>query len=171
MQDQIIQLLKNQDRAAIAQLYDAYGSALYGIVFRIVQSQELAEQVVQDTFLKAWRFGPNYDESKGKIFTWLLNIARNTAIDATRNWHYRVSSRTDNLDGLVNTRARDQFNPDTLGLREAVDKMDEKYKVLIEMIYFKGHTQESVAEQINVPVGTVKTRLRYAMMHLRKVFV
>jgi RNA polymerase sigma-70 factor (ECF subfamily) len=171
MQDPTIQQLKNQDRAAIAHLYDRYGHALYGIVFRIVQSEELAEQVIQDTFLKAWRFGANYDESKGKIFTWLLNIARNTAIDATRNVHYRMSPRTDDLNGLMNTGGNDSFNPDTLGLREAVEKMDEKYQTLIDMIYFKGYTQESVAIETGVPIGTIKTRLRSAIMQLRRSFV
>ena len=94
MQEHITQLLKTQDHSAIAQLYDAYSPALYGCVLRIVSSKEVAEQVIQDTFLKAWRYGPHYDEKKGRLFTWLLNIARNTAIDATRSAHFRKSGKT-----------------------------------------------------------------------------
>lgn len=169
MQPHTIQLLKMQDCAAIAQLYDAYGGALYGIVLRIVSSRELAQQVMQDTFLKAWRYGAEYDESKGQLFTWLLNIARNTAIDATRTAHFRNSGKTDTLDCLRHLPDNDH-RTDTLELREAVQKMDEKYTVLIDLIYFKGYTQEEASKATGVSVSTVKVRLRYAIASLRKNF-
>jgi RNA polymerase sigma-70 factor (ECF subfamily) len=171
MQEQIIAQLQRQDRAAIASLYDAYGAALYGVVLRIVRSPELAQQVLQDTFLKAWRYGANYDASKGKIFTWLLNIARNTAIDATRSAQFRQRQRTDDLDQLAARPGGEQLNPDALGLRELVGGLDEKYRLLIELVYFRGYTQEEAAEEMGIPIGTVKTRLRHAIGLLRQAFV
>lgn len=171
MQDQqLITRLQAQDRNAIGQLYDAYGGALFGVVLRIVQQRELAEQVLQDTFLKAWRNGASYDESKGRLFTWLLNIARNTAIDATRTAHFQKSRKTDSLEGLVHKPGGINIQPELIGLREIVARMDEKYRMLIDLIYFKGYTQEEVADETGIPLGTVKTRLRYAMNELRDVF-
>ncbi|MBK7937804.1 MAG: sigma-70 family RNA polymerase sigma factor [Lewinellaceae bacterium] len=170
MQDQLIVRLKQQDRAAIGELYDAYGSALFGVVLRIVQSRELAEQVLQDTFVKVWRNAASYDVSKGRLFTWLLNIARNTAIDATRTAHFRHYRKTDSLDNLVHKPGMDTLNPDHLGVKEVVGRLDDKYKSLIDLVYFKGYTQEEVAEETGIPLGTVKTRLRYAIGELRKMF-
>jgi RNA polymerase sigma-70 factor (ECF subfamily) len=171
MQDQqLIIRLQQQDQGAISTLYDAYGGALYGVVLRIVQTNELAEQVLQDTFLKAWRNGAQYDASKGRLFTWLLNIARNTAIDATRSAHFKNAQKTGNLDQIVAKAGGEVLNPDHLGLREIVSKLDEKYSSLIEMIYFKGYTQEEVAEATGIPLGTIRTRIRYAINELRTVF-
>lgn len=170
MQDQLIHRLQQQDRNAIGELYDAYSGALYGVVLRIVQSRELAEQVLQDTFVKAWRNGASYDASKGRLFTWLLNIARNTAIDATRTAHFQHVRKTDSLDNLVYKPGGESINPDHLGVREVVDRLDDKYKLLIDLVYFKGYTQDEIAEETGIPLGTVKTRLRYAIGELRKLF-
>lgn len=170
MHTELIQGLQRQDRNALSKLYDMYSSALYGVVLRIVQSPELAQQVLQDTFLKVWRNSGSYDSSKGRLFTWLLNIARNTAIDATRTAHFRNQQKTEGTESLVSRPGNDAINPDHLGVREAVNALDEKYRTLIDLIYFKGYTQEEVAEETGIPIGTVKTRLRYAMNELRKVF-
>ena len=170
MHTELIQRLQKQDRNALSKLYDLYSSALYGVVLRIVQSPELAQQVLQDTFLKVWRNSASYDASKGRLFTWLLNIARNTAIDATRTAHFRNQQKTEGTESLVSRPGNDAINPDHLGVREAVDALDEKYRTLIDLVYFKGYTQEEVSEETGIPIGTVKTRLRYAMNELRKVF-
>jgi RNA polymerase sigma-70 factor, ECF subfamily len=170
MQDQLILRLQQQDKNAIAEMYDAYSGALYGVVLRIVQTPELAQQVLQDTFLKAWRNAASYDASKGRLFTWLLNIARNTAIDVTRSAHFQHSRKTEGLDALAYKPDGQRFNPDHMGLREVVDRLDEKYRTLIEMVYFKGYTQEEVAEETGIPLGTVKTRIRYAIGELRQSF-
>ncbi len=171
MQDQqLIIRLQQQDQGAISALYDAYSGALYGVVLRIVQTNELAEQVIQDTFLKAWRNGAQYDATKGRLFTWLLNIARNTAIDATRSAHFKNAQKTGNLDQIATHSSGDVINPDHLGIREVVAQLDEKYRSLLEMVYFKGYTQEEVAEETGIPLGTIKTRIRYAINELRTVF-
>jgi RNA polymerase sigma factor (sigma-70 family) len=169
-QDHIIALLKKQDSFAIEQLYDAYGAALYGTALRIVLSRELAEQVLQDTFLKVWHCGAQYDESKGRLFTWLLKITRNTAIDATRNSHFHNSKKTDYIDTLNDSSGGECLNPDTLRLQEIVDKMDEKYKIIIDLIYFNQYTHQEAAEAMGIPLGTVKTRVRFAISELKKVF-
>lgn len=170
MEEQLTARLKNQDQSVIGDIYNAYSGALYSVVLRIVQQRELAQQVLQDTFLKVWRNGTSYDSGKGRLFTWLLNIARNTAIDATRTAHFQNSRKTDNLDGLVYQPSGHAINPEHIGLREAVNAMDEKYRLLLEMIYFRGYTQEEAAEETGIPLGTIKTRLRYAIGELRQAF-
>jgi RNA polymerase sigma factor (sigma-70 family) len=169
-QESIITLLKKQDTVAIEQLYDIYGAALYGAALRIVCSKELAEQVLQDTFLKVWHYGVQYDESKGRLFTWLLKITRNTAIDATRNSHFHNSKKTDFIDSLNESSGGDCINPDTLGLREIVDKMEYKYRVIIDLVYFNQYTHQEAADVTGLPIGTVKTRVRFAITELKKVF-
>lgn len=170
MQEQYISRLQRQDQSVIGELYDAYGGALYGVVLRIVQSPELAQQVLQDTFVKVWRNAVNYDATKGRLFTWLINIARNTAIDATRTAHFQQSRKTDSADALVYVPGGESLNPDHIGVREIVGRLDEKYRLLIDLMYFQGYTQEEAAEETGIPLGTVKTRLRYAINELRRLF-
>jgi RNA polymerase sigma-70 factor, ECF subfamily len=167
MKTDLSQLLQQQDPNAISQLYDAYGNALFGIVLRIVSNRQTAQQVLQDTFVKAWRNGANYDPNKGELFTWLLNIARNTAIDATRTAYYRNQVNFIEIDALAQTPDGEAINTDTLGLKELVQKMDVKHALLIDMVYFKGYTQQETAEETGIPLGTVKTRLKAAIMDLR----
>jgi DNA-directed RNA polymerase specialized sigma24 family protein len=169
-QTQITELLQQKDAFALAQLYDDYGATLYGVVLRIVRSKEIAEQVIQDTFLKVWHHAASYDASKGRLYTWLLNIARNTAIDATRNSHFHNRKNTEQMEVLTDACGGDCLNLETVGLKEIVRTMDEKYTILIDLIYFNQYTHQEAADALALPLGTVKTRVRYALLELRKVF-
>ena len=169
MEEQLVSLLQAQKTEAINLLYDNYSAALYGIVVRIVRSPEIAQDVMQDSFVKAWKNGPNYDASKGRLFTWLLNIARNTAIDATRSAAFKMGDKTASLDSLVSV-GNPSINPEHIGLRKLVDALDPKYRVLVDLIYFQGYTQQEVEKELNIPIGTIKTRLRAAVSELRKTF-
>jgi DNA-directed RNA polymerase specialized sigma24 family protein len=169
-QTQITQLLQQKDAFALAQLYDDYGATLYGVVLRIVRSKEIAEQVIQDTFLKVWHKSASYDASKGRLYTWLLNIARNTAIDATRNSHFHNRKNMEGIDVLSDASCGDCLNLETVGLKEIVRTMDEKYTILIDLIYFNQYTHQEAADALALPLGTVKTRVRFALLELRKVF-
>ena len=168
----IIHGLKNKDQEVIARLYDQYAPALYGIVVRIVQSEPAAEDVLQDAFLKIWKNGPSYDEHKGSIFTWMLNIARNTAIDKTRSAAFRHSGMIQNVDDSVSNVGRHsyQMNPDHIGLADMVTQLDEKYRKVIELAYFQGYTQAEITEELGIPLGTVKSRMRIAIRTLKEFF-
>ncbi len=169
-QDILIERLKQRDANALNALYDAYSGALYGVVLRIVRTPELAEQVLQDVFLKAWRNIEHYDPAKGRLFTWLVNIARNAAIDTVRSAQYRQQQKTDALDALVHNPGIQGINPEHIGVRELVAQLEEKHRVLIELLYFQGYTQEEAAEAVGIPLGTVKTRVRQALRELRRAF-
>ncbi len=167
----IIRLLQQNDERAIELLYDDYAAALYGVVFRIVLSEEIAQDVLQESFIKIWKNGQQYNRTKGTLFTWVLNICRNTAIDATRSKHYRRNGKNQNLEQLVGKPVQTTtFNINTLGLWQHVNKLEEKYRVVINLIYLQGHTQQEVTVVLDIPLGTVKSRLKIGLRELRKVY-
>lgn len=167
----IIRLLQHNDERAIELLYDDYAAALYGVVFRIVLSEEIAQDVLQESFVKIWKSGQQYHSSKGTLFTWILNICRNTAIDATRSKHYRRNGKIQTLDQIVGKKEPSAtLNVNTLGLLKHVNSLEEKYRVIIELIYLQGHTQKEVTEILKIPLGTVKSRLKIGLRELRKVY-
>ncbi len=171
MEEKIIALLQEQNSTAISLLYDNYAPALFGVIIKVVRSHEVAEQVLQDTFVKVWKNSAGYDRSKGKLFTWLINIARNTAIDATRTSYYKHFSKTEDIDTLFAVKSDTEIHPEHIGLQQIVETLDDKYRILIEKIYFEGYTQKEIEEELGIPLGTVKTRLRYAINELRTKFL
>jgi RNA polymerase sigma-70 factor, ECF subfamily len=167
----IIELLRSRNADGVSLLYDKYSGALYGTILRVVHSKELAEEVLQDTFTKAWRNIDSYDAGKGRLYTWLINIARNTAIDATRAKNFKQQNQP--LDNVVNTIDAQQstsLNPDTLDVQRLTEKLAPEYKILVDLIYFQGFTQAEAATHLSMPLGTVKTRLRAAMGLLKQLF-
>jgi RNA polymerase sigma-70 factor, ECF subfamily len=168
MELNLIARVQQQDESVIAHLYDHYGSALFGIVFRIVGRHDLAEQVLQDAFVKIWRNGPKYDATKGRLFTWMLNIARNTAIDAIRSAGYKQDKQTIGVTTEAHAMPADTPDPHLMDVREIVQKLDEKYRIIVQKIYFEGYSHADLSDELNIPIGTVKTRLRAAIQELRQ---
>ncbi len=164
--------LKNKKQSALDYLYDHYSGALYGVVFRILKKEEVSEEVLQDVFLKIWSKIDAYDSSKGKLFTWMLNIARNHAIDKTRSKEMNMGKKTDDIDYLVNkidNRERAELQIDAIGLKEVLMELSEDQRFIVNQLYLKGYTQSEVAKEFDIPLGTVKTRLRAAMIELRSI--
>lgn len=164
--------LKNKEQSALDYLYDHYSGAIYGVVFRILKDEETAEEVLQDVFLKIWDKIDSYDSGKGKLFTWMLNIARNQAIDRTRSRESSQRKKTDDIDYLVNkidSQENSHLSVDAIGLKEVLLKLPEDQRFIINQLYLQGYTQSEVAEEFDIPLGTVKTRLRLAMNELRSI--
>lgn len=167
----IIERLLLRDETAVSLLYDKYSSALLGAIVRIVPQRAIAEEVLQDVFIKVWRNIGSYDTTKGKFFTWLVNIARNAAIDGTRQKGYKRQNQ--DIENVVNTIDANQsvsLNPETLDVKELTHHLTADYKILVDLIYFQGFTQAEAAEHLNMPLGTVKTRLRVAINKLKELF-
>lgn len=170
----LLEKLVQRDQKAFQLLYDQYSPALYGVVLRIVREDEQAQDLLQDIFIKIWKNLDAYDASKGRLFTWLLNVARNTAIDSlrSRKTHPFGAIRTDEenvhiVDKQYNT---EQPNSDYIGLKEVVDRLRPERKQLIDLVYFGGYTHEEAAEELKLPLGTVKTRVRAALQELKELF-
>ncbi|MBN8650494.1 MAG: sigma-70 family RNA polymerase sigma factor [Cytophagales bacterium] len=169
---ELVAWLLRKDRAALAYLYDHYSGALYGIVLRIISKEEVAEEVLQDVFLKIWDKIEAYDATKGRLFTWMINIARNQAIDRTRSKEISNGGKTGTIENLVNSIDRKGFveqEIEGIGMSEVLRSLPAEQKFVVEHLYFKGFTQSELAEEFNIPLGTVKTRLRSALKHLRLV--
>ena len=167
----IVALLRQEDKSAISLLYDNYSDSLFGVILRIVQQETLAEEILQDTFLKIWKYRESYDESKGRFFTWMLNIARNTAIDQTRLKSFSQKNQDiDNVVSIIDSREQENFNVDAIGIRELIEKLPEEHRSIINLVYFQGYTHIEAAEALSLPLGTLKTRLRLAIVQLRKTF-
>lgn len=166
-------LLQRKDRRGIEILYDCYSDTLYGITLKIVQSEDIAQDVLQEAFIKIWKNGAKYDPSKGSVFTWALNITRNLAIDYIRSAAYRRRVQSENLDNIQarsTAKLKTENNPDCIDLGTEVARLDKKYKEVIDLIYLKGYTQSEVKDLLGIPLGTVKSRIRIGLRELRKVF-
>lgn len=152
-------------------IFKHYKTALFGVIQKIVGDEELAADVFQESLVKIWRFGPKYDPEKGRLFTWLLNICRNTAIDKTRLKSFQRTAKIQDPDSTV-SMGKDspayEINTDAIGLRELIATMDPKYQELLELMYFQGYTQQEISDHLTLPLGTVKTRIRTAIELLRK---
>lgn len=161
--------LKQRDNDAYGYLYDHYSGSLYTIVKQIVQNTELANDVLQEVFLNIWRRIESYDPAKGRLFTWMLNVARNAAIDTLRSKSYQNSQKNQELTDNVNIGGQStQTNIDTIGLKKVLVRLKPEHRVLIELAYFKGYTHEEIADIEDIPLGTVKTRIRNALIQLRE---
>lgn len=164
-------LLKSDPRRAVAKILEKYGGALFGVIYKITGSKETAEDVLQDTSVKIWKNADTYDKNKGQLFTWLLNIARNTAIDKVRTGKFQKEKKSQNIESTVsdNIKHSEEIQMLDVGLLGVVDKLDEKNKQVIDLIYLQGYTQNEVSEILNLPLGTVKTRARNGIRQLRKL--
>lgn len=169
----MVSRLKSQDTLAIRALYDMYSGALLGVISRIVPQIEVAEDLLQETFLKIWNSAESYDSSKGRLFTWMMNIARNLSIDKLRSKDFKNSGKNQEIENnvdFIDTQKKVTFNTDLLGLKDMVTALRPEYNKVLQMVYFKGYTHIEAAEELNLPLGTVKTRIRMAIMELRKHF-
>ncbi len=165
-----IELLKARDKKAFEELYDKYSGALYSIILRIVNNTEVAEDVLQDSFLKIWRNIESFDNSKSTIFTWMLNICKNTSIDILRRSNSRPSIQTDVESVHIQELNSTQNNVDLIGVKNSLRYLSTEQSLAIQAVYFSGLTHEEAAQQLNIPLGTLKTRIRNGIATLKTVF-
>lgn len=160
-----LEALKRREESAFEQLYDNYSKALFGVILRIVKCQHTAEDLLQDTFVKIWKHIGTYDEDKGRLFTWMLRIARHTAIDYKRS---SFATHRSMFAAGPSAKTSLENNFDAVGLYKHVERLHVNHLSVVEMIYFQGYTQEEAAKTLNLPLGTVKTRIRKAVNLLRR---
>lgn len=170
---QLVARLKSNNRSAFEHLYDHYSGALYGIILKVVKDEERAADVLQDSFLKIWRNIGSYTSDKGTLFTWMLNIARNTAIDILRA-ETKTGNKVIRLDVVreLEHQGADGWNHmvNEMDVRAWVTRLAPERRAPIELVYFEGYTHEEAAERLSIPLGTVKSRIRKGLQELRAVF-
>lgn len=170
---ELITALQQQKKVGADALYDMYSSSLMGIVQRVIADREIAEDVLQEGLIKIWSSIQQYDSSKGRLFTWMVNVVRNLAIDKVRSKDYRNHAKNQDLENHVNSidaKRSSAYNPELMDVKDFLQKLKPEQRIIVEMIYFQGYTHVEVAEELTIPLGTVKTRLRMGIIALRKYF-
>lgn len=167
---ELVALLQSKDKNAFAILYDNYSAALYGVIIKIIRIEEIAQDVLQDSFIKIWKNIESYNAEKGTLFTWILNISRNTALDKLRSKEYKQIIQNKPIEtSVIKTDDENAIPIDHIGLRKVVEQLKSEHQEVIEIIYFKGYTHTEAAEVLNLPLGTLKTRVKIALRELRKL--
>ncbi|EDM44671.1 RNA polymerase, sigma-24 subunit, ECF subfamily protein [unidentified eubacterium SCB49] len=168
--DALILSMQKGDEASFSKLYDMYNKAVYGIIYSIVLDKAIAQEVLQDVFIKIWNNKNSYDVNKGRFFTWILNIARNTSIDKIRSKSFKNSKKNLSTSNFVDIlKSSDSLNSrmDALGVKKFIDKLKPTCISIIDLLFFKGYTQADAATELEIPLGTLKTRNRNCLKELR----
>ena len=169
----LLNAIAARDEAALAQLYDRYDRILFGLLMRILNNREEAEDVLQEVFLQVWRKAADFDEKRGRPFTWLVTLTRSRGIDRLRTLAARARvavAGAREVSDEVSDAATDAFKSEQRGLvSDALAKLPDEQKRPIMLAYFDGLTQTEIATRTGAPLGTVKTRMRTGMIRLREL--
>jgi RNA polymerase sigma-70 factor (ECF subfamily) len=172
----LIARIQNRDQEAMVAFHARYVNLVFSIAFRILNESAAAEEATQDTFMKVWTSAAIYDEDRGVPAAWLSRIARNVAIDKLRSIH-RQSGLDSSLDEVEAERSVLPTIPDWQdrerlpGLKLAVEALPRDQSDVIALSYFGGLSQTEIAEQLKIPLGTVKTRMRIALQKLKAAWM
>jgi len=173
-EEELVNGLQEHDNKAYQYLYLNYRGALYNVILQLIPDRETASDVLQEVFATVWQKIGLYDKSKGRLFSWLVRLTRNAAINKLRSKVYKSQQKNETLDNYVHSieQGMTAYNDiNKIGLRQQVHKLKEDYKNVIELSFYSGLTQQEIAKVLQIPLGTVKTRLRNALIELRKQFV
>jgi len=173
-QDGLILELQNGNQRAFERIYELYSESTYGIIFSIVHDEKIAEEILQDVFLKIWNNSSSYNADKGRFFTWVLNIARNASIDQLRSKRHKNSQKNltaDNFVDILESKSNFSAKADAIGIQKYIDVLKPVCKKLIDLLFFKGYTQKETAKKLEMPLGTVKTKNRACINKLREMLV
>lgn len=170
--DGLIAELQAKNPKAFERIYERYSESTFGVINSVLQDKELAEEVLQDVFIKIWNNAESYNSSKGRFFTWVLNIARNAAIDKTRSKAYKNKQKNLTADYFVDIiQQKDNFSSkiDAIGIKKYINALKPYCKKIINLLYFQGFTQVEASEELEMPLGTLKTRNRNCINSLREI--
>ncbi|AMQ58040.1 RNA polymerase sigma factor [Algoriphagus sanaruensis] len=170
-EEEIIAGLRARDRKTTEYLYEKYSRALFAVISRIILDSDIAEEVFHDAFIKITRKIDSYEESKGRLYTWMANICRNSAIDKLRSKEISQTTKTNTIDDFVfglESQSGTMEQIEGIGVRELMNQLNEDQRFIIEYIYFQGYTHSEVSEEFDIPLGTVKSRVRAALQVLKK---
>jgi RNA polymerase sigma-70 factor (ECF subfamily) len=170
---ELIERLRKRDPEGVAKAYDVYGQLAYSLFVRIVKDQSVAQDLVQELFLRVWNRARDFDASKGTLGVWILSIARNMGIDYIRSAQARFQTRirpiepTDQLAFSYKSKEPESVIDNAKAVQEAFSTLNPNQKKVLELAYFEGYSQTEIAAQLHEPLGTVKSWMRSALGKLR----
>ena len=170
IEKEIVSLLEHGDKKAISLLYEYYADSLYGVIQKIITDEDTAKDVLQETFVKIWRYAKKYDSNKAKLFTWLYRIACNTAIDKVRSLKNKTGKEVQIETSSVYKITSNALNQDVLDIKKHLSSLDEKYQIVINALFFEGMTQQEASDELDIPLGTIKSRLKIGLRELKKIY-
>lgn len=170
LEKEIVSLLEKGDKKAINLLYENYADALFGVIKKIISDDDIAQDVLQESFVKIWRYAKKYDASKAKLFTWLYRIAYNTAIDKVRSLKNKSGKEVQIETSSVYKITSNELNQDVMDIKKHLKSLDEKYQIVIHALFFEGMTQKEASDELDIPLGTIKSRLKIGLRELKKIY-
>ncbi|MEL4307884.1 RNA polymerase sigma factor [Joostella sp. CR20] len=170
LEKNIISLLQQKDEKGMSLLYEYYGDTLFGAALKITKDEDLAKDVLQISLMKIWKKIDTYDAKKSKLFTWMFRITRNTAIDKIRSANLKRDQEIQIEVSDVYNLGVDSVNPEHLDIKKHLGSLDEKYQIVMEALFFQGMTQQEASEALDIPLGTVKSRLKIGLRELRRIY-
>ncbi len=170
---ELIERIKQQDQQALVELYEAYGQMVYNIAMHVLRSEAAAEEVTQDIFFQVWRKPDSWDPEKGRLASWLMASARYRAIDRLRRDERRPLRQSVSLDDLAHILSSRETVGDAQQdsgqlLRTLLKELPAEQRQVINLAFFRGLTHSEIAEQLNLPLGTVKGRIRLGLEKLKE---
>jgi RNA polymerase sigma-70 factor (ECF subfamily) len=169
-QEELLVLIYKKDERAFTHLYDMYSKSLFSVINVLVKNREEAEDVLQEVFVKIWKNIDSYNEGKGRVFNRIQNNSRNKNIDKLRSKNFNNSQKnlsSDNFVNLLDDSNKLTNKIDTIGIQEFVKKLKPKCIEIIDLLFFKGYTQQEASEELAIPLGTIKTQNRNCINDLR----
>ena len=169
-QEEILPLVLKKDDKAFTILYEMYSKNVFGVIYNLMSDKEEAEDVLQEVFVKIWKNIDSYNESKGRLYTWIVNIARNATIDKLRSKGFNNIKKNSTLDNFVNVlddNSKFVNKIDAIGISNFISKLKPKCIQIIELLYYRGFTQLEASEELEIPIGTIKTQNRTCINELR----
>ena len=162
----LISRLKNKDESALSLLYDQYSGAIYGVILKMIKKEDVAQDILQDTFLTVWNQSHRYDEKKGSFYTWVYRIARNKTLNQLRGQKNVI--QMEDLSVYTNKKEEETTIKDFSALSGSLNKLEPHHKQAIDLVYFQGYTHREAFEEMKVPLGTFKSYVRQALKVLRE---
>lgn len=170
LEKHIVELLQERNDKAISLLYEHYGDTLFGVAYKVVRDEDLAQDVLQESFVKIWRKSDSYDAAKAKLFTWLFRITRNTAIDKLRSINTKSDKEIQiDISNVYNVGVS-SIRPELIDVRENLGKIEDKYQIVLDALFFQGMTQQEASDELDIPLGTIKSRLKIGLRELKKLY-
>jgi len=170
IEKEIVGYLKAGNKKAISLLYENYADTLLGVIKKVITDQDTAHDVLQETFVKIWRYSKKYDAKKARLFTWLYRIAYNSAIDKVRSLKNKTEKEVQIENSAVYKITSGALNEDVLDIKKHLKSLDNKYQIVIQALFFEGMTQQEASEELDIPLGTVKSRLKIGLRELKKIY-